>query len=85
MCFNCIEPHGRLRQPDLVAQVQAVVTDEVLRQFIHRHVRALVVLLDELRHVFADGQVLLVRALGAVSSFSLSKARSSVSYSVPMP
>ena len=61
-----VYPHGRLRQPDLVAQVQAVVTDEVLRQFVHRHVRPLVVPLDELRHVFADGQVLLVRALGAV-------------------
>jgi hypothetical protein len=61
-----VYPHGRLRQPDLVSQVQAVVTDEVLRQFVHRHVRPLVVPLDELRHVFADGQVLLVRALGAV-------------------
>ena len=61
-----VYPHGRLRQPDLVSQVQAVITDEVLRQFVHRHVRPFVVLLYELRHVFADGQVLLVRAFGTV-------------------
>ena len=94
MCFNGMEyiHTGRLRQPDLVSQVQAVVTDEILRQFVHRHVRPLVLPLNKLRYVFADGQVLLVRTLGAVFAhplgkrpFSLSKARNNVSYSVPMP
>ena len=41
-----VYPHGRLRQPDLVSQVQAVVTDEILRQFVHRHVRPLVLPLN---------------------------------------
>gem|GEM_PF-7115917 len=68
-----IYPHGRLRQPDLVSQVQAVVTDEILRQFVHRHVRPLVLPLYKLRYVFADGQVLLVRTLGAVFAHLLGK------------
>ena len=68
-----VYPHGRLRQPDLVSQVQAVVTDEILRQFVHRHVRPLVLPLNKLRYVFADGQVLLVRTLGAVFAHPFGK------------
>ena len=68
-----VYPHGRLRQPDLVSQVQAVVTDEILRQFVHRHVRPLVLPLNKLRYVFADGQVFLVRTLGAVFAHPLGK------------
>ena len=51
---------------DFVAQVQAVVTDEVLGQFVHRYVRPLVFLLDKLRNISPDNDIFQICAFGTV-------------------
>ena len=61
-----VYPHGRLRQPDFVSQVQAVVTYELFRQFIHAYVCPFVFLLNELRNISPDYDMFLVCAYGAV-------------------
>ena len=68
-----VYPHGRLRQPHFVAQVQAIVTDEVLRQFVHRHIRPFILPLDELRNISPDNDMFLICTYGAVFAHPFGK------------
>lgn len=52
--------HGQLRQTNLIVQVKTVVTNEIFRQLVHRHVRPFVVFLYE---IFADSQILVVMCI----------------------
>ena len=86
-----VYPNGRLRKSNNVLQIQTKVTDELLGKLIHGHIAALVLKFDELGNVLSHRQILAVGSwLGpfprlAKAAFSLSKALSNVSYSVPMP
>ena len=70
-----VYPHGRLRKPCLVAQVQAIVADEVLRKFVHRYVGTFILLSDKLGYILADSQVFQICALGAVFTHTFGKSR----------
>lgn len=61
-----VNPNGGLCQPHLVAEVQAEVTYEVLRQLVHGNVAAPVLHLDEVCHVLPYGEVLVIGAHGTV-------------------
>lgn len=68
-----VNPHGGLRQPRLVVQVQAEVPEEVLRQLVHGNVAAPVLRLDEVRHVLPYGEIFLVCPLGTVLAHPFGK------------
>ena len=88
-----VNPNGGLRKSNDILQIQAIVTDEFLSKLVHGHIAALVLILDELGNILSYRQILAVGVLRALSlptrlakaAFSLSKALSNVSYSVPMP
>lgn len=84
--------NGRLRESNDILQIQTKITDELLGKLIHGHIAALVLKFDELGNVLSYRQILAVGSDSSVfptrwakAAFSLSKALSNVSYSVPMP
>ena len=50
---NGVNPNGGLRKSYHILQVQTIVTDELLGKFIHGHVAALVLILDELGNILS--------------------------------
>ena len=70
---RAVEPDGGLLHTHLVAEVDAILVHEVLRQLVHAEVVPLVVILDEVRHVGTGYRMLVVRFLCPVLAHTLGK------------
>lgn len=70
-----VYPCGRLRKPCLVAQVQAIVANKILRKFVHRYVSTFILLSDKHGYMLADSQVFQICALGTVFTHTFGKSR----------